>query len=103
MRIIIVANDRNEEVIAEPFEIEGSSEKFAVHRALRADQYRGDYVATHVETSFAVSRADTIDGAIAAARRNWLAATPEQIAEKLAQGHEECQRRLGDGRGRAFQ
>lgn len=99
MRAIIVALDYNEEVIAEPFVIPASSEIFAVHRALRADEYRGRWVATHIATGHAVGRADTIDGAIQQARATWLAATPEQIADLLVKAQDECRRRLADGRG----
>lgn len=98
MRIMIIASDRNVEVVAEPFEIEGSTEKFAVHGALPADWCRGDWVATHIETSFAVGRADTVDGAIADARAKWVAATPETIAKLMKLARLECQRRLNDGR-----
>ena len=99
MRLIIVAHDRNEEVIAEPFEIEGTSENFAVHRALHGDAYRGNWVATHVETSFAVGRADSVSGAIQAAREAWTAATPEERADRLTAAKAEYARRMDDGRG----
>ena len=98
MRLIIVAVDYNEEVIAEPFTIPGSTETFAVHCALRADAYRSRWVATHIGTSHAVARADTIDGAIEEARATWLAATPEEIADRLALAQAEFGRRMADGR-----
>lgn len=98
MRLILVASNRNVEVIAEAFEIAGTEEKFAVHHALPADEWLGSWVATHIETSFAVGRAETIDGAIEAARTKWAAATPDLIAAKLAEAHAERQRRLADGR-----
>jgi hypothetical protein len=75
MRIKIAGNVCDEEVIAEPFDIEGVDEKFAVHCAFAGDEYRGRWVATHV----AIGHADTIDGAIEAGRKAWAAATPEQI------------------------
>lgn len=99
MRLTIVARDRNEEVIAEPFAIRGTVEKFAVHHALSEDVLFGAWVATHIDTGFAVARANTIDGAIESARHAWNAITPEQLADRLVAAREECARRLADGRG----
>lgn len=79
MRLTIAGNACDELVIAEPFEVEGCDEQFAVHAAIGDDSYRGRWVATHVATGFAIGRADTIDGAIEAGRKAWAAATPEQI------------------------
>jgi len=79
MRLLIAGNAFDEEVIGEPFDVEGSDERFAVHPAIASDSYRGKWVATHVDTGFAIGRADTIDGAIEAGRKAWAAATPEEI------------------------
>jgi len=79
MRLTIAGNVGDELVIAEPFEVEGSDEQFAVHPAIGDDGYRGRWVATHVGTGFAIGRADTIDGAMEAGRKAWAEATPAQI------------------------
>lgn len=84
MRIIVSGDRADEEVIAESFTIEGSDEQFAVHHALGADAVeRGRFAATHVDTGFAIARADTIDGAIEAGRAAWAARTPEQVKAAL--------------------
>jgi len=72
-------------VIAEPFEIEGSEEKFAVHRTYGDEQilWYGEWTATHVETGFRVGAGATCDDAIAAARRNWAERTPQQLEDAL--------------------
>lgn len=77
---MIACDSRDEEVIAEPFEIAGTDERFAVHPAIKGDEWRGAWTATHIDTGFSIGRADTIDGAIDAGRKAWAAATPDQIA-----------------------
>lgn len=86
MRIMLAGDHHDEEVIAEPFAIEGTDEKFAVHRALDADLDAGrpDWSATHIETGFAVGRGYTIDEAIESARAAWLSKTPEQNEQAKA-------------------
>ena len=79
MRLMISGDVCDEEVIAEPFSVEGSNEKFAVHPAIGLDIERGKWVATHVDTGFAIGRGSTIDAAIEAGRAAWAAATPAQI------------------------
>lgn len=78
MRIMISGDVCDEEVIAEPFTVEGSTEQFAVHPAVGRDVDRGKWVATHVDTGFAIGRGATIDAAIEDGRRAWAAATPAQ-------------------------
>lgn len=84
MRITFSAPDRNLEVIAESFEIDGSDEKFAVHPALPGDEHRGRFVATHIDTGYAIGRAATIDGAIKAGCKAWVAASPQKIIDAKA-------------------
>jgi hypothetical protein len=86
MRIMIAGDIRDEEVIAEPFEIEGSSDQFAVHRAIQADVEagKGPWTATHVGTGFAIARGYSVDEAIEKARAAWKSKTPEQIEQAKA-------------------
>ena len=88
MRIAVVTMSGRvapEEVIAEPFEIEGSGESFAVHRSIGFDWGDGPrWSATHVQTGLSVARGETIDATIEAARLAWSSRTPEEIAEVKA-------------------
>jgi hypothetical protein len=86
MRIKLAGNVHDQETIAEPFSIDGSSETFAVHRALDADVEAGKepWAATHVETGFLIARGDSIDAAISNARQVWLSKSPEDIQEAKA-------------------
>lgn len=86
MRILVTGDVCMEEVIAEPFEIEGSREAFAVHRAIDGDFDRGFWTATHVDTGLALGRGETIDGAIDAARTAWNAASPELRQQAIERG-----------------
>jgi len=85
MRISVITvsgHVAGEEVIAEPFTIEGSAEKFAVHRSI--GDSLNDYErwsATHVETGLSIAYGKTIDDAIARGRLAWLSRTPEEIKE----------------------
>jgi len=88
MRLLIQGDKYAETVIAEPFTIEGSSEQFAVHRAIRADLLKGEWSATHVESGFSIGRGDTLEEAVENARTQWLAKTPGEIAEARARAHE---------------
>jgi len=86
MRITVSGTQCEEEVIAEPFTIDGTGENFAVHRAIGTDAIdKGLFAATHVDTGFAIARGDTIDETIAAARNAWLSKTPAEIEAALTQ------------------
>jgi len=85
MRIVVTGDQHDEEVIAEPFEIEGSGEVFAVHPAIGGDD-RGAWSATHVDTGLSIARGDTIDEAIAAGRSAWNSKSPAEIAAAKARG-----------------
>lgn len=78
MRALIVGTLKNHEVIGEEFSIDGTDERFIVHRSLSNDYGISLWIGTHLETSFICGRGDTIDEAIANSRSRWLAATPEQ-------------------------
>jgi len=83
MRItVILASGKvsSEEVIAEPFGIDGCDEKFAVHRSIGDGFYGSPWTATHVETGLCIAHGDTIDGTIEAGRAAWKSRTPEEIA-----------------------
>jgi hypothetical protein len=85
MRLIISGDHADQLVIAEPFSVAGSEERFAVHRAIGLDvKEKGAWSATHVETGFRLASGDTIDDAIAACRLVWASKSPEQIAEARA-------------------
>ena len=87
MRIVVTGDSYLEEVEAESFEIEGSSEKFAVHPAITCDVLpRGAWTATHIETGLSVGRGATRDAAITSARAAWAAATPAQREMAKIQG-----------------
>jgi hypothetical protein len=88
MRVVISGDLADVLVIAEPFEIEGSHEQFAVHRTFGSDdaEERGAWSATHVETGLRVAAGGTIDEAIEVARTLWASKTPEQIAAVLNRG-----------------
>lgn len=77
MRAIIVGSLENVEVIGEEFAIDGTDERFIVHRSLSNSYCLPLWNATHLATSFICGRGDTPDEAIANARERWLAATPE--------------------------
>jgi hypothetical protein len=83
MRAIVVGTKKNLEVIAEEFKIEGTDERFIVHKSI--DIHHDNFVATHLETSQIIGVGETIDAAIAEGTRRWLKAPPELIAEKLAE------------------
>lgn len=86
MRAQIIGVTQVFEVIGEEFSIPGSTERFIVHMTI--DYMRKPFVATHLETSQVVGEGDTIDDAIKNGCENWLAATPEQIAERLKERRE---------------
>jgi hypothetical protein len=94
MRMIATGDSHDVEVIAESFEIPGTSERFAVHAAIcEDDAQRGDWVAAHVETGFAIGFGETIDAAVAAGRAAWLSKSPEECAAALARVREFCSAR----------
>ncbi len=78
MRALIVGTLASVEVIGEEFSIDGTDERFIVHRSLANDYGVSLWIGTHLATSFICGRGDTIDGAIANSRERWLAATPEK-------------------------
>jgi hypothetical protein len=81
VRLMAAGDQCDEEVIGEPFSIEGVEERFAVHASLRSDHWIAPWTASHVDSGFAVARGDTIDGAIAAARKRWAEMPADRIAE----------------------
>lgn len=83
MRATIVGTNATFEVIGEEVKIAGTDERFAVH--MTRDAHQPDFAVSHLETSQVIGRGITIDEAIADGTRKWLAATPELIAEKLAE------------------
>lgn len=84
MRMIATGESFDELVIAEPFDIPGTSEQFAVHYAIGSDpDNRGCWAAAHVGTGFAIAFGDTVDEAIAACRAKWASKTPAERAEAL--------------------
>lgn len=85
MRMIICGSMEDREVIGLPFEIEGSTEKFAVHASLSGS--KGEWSATHIETGFAFAHGDTIDETIAKARQRWAGGTPDQHQEAIERAH----------------
>jgi hypothetical protein len=90
MRIVISGDLAEVLVIAEPFEIVGSDEQFAVHRTFGINdaEERGAWSATHVKTGLRIAAGETIDEAIDAARTLWASKTSEQIGVALARGEE---------------
>lgn len=86
-------------VIAEAFVIEGSAEKFGVHRSFGAVTDMEMWTASHVETGFRVGGGDTLDQAIESARRNWASRTLEQIGAALAVARATRQARASQNRG----
>jgi hypothetical protein len=87
MKIIVTGDLYIEEVDAEPFEITGSDEQFAVHEAIGSDPaLRGLFTASHVATGLAIGRGDTPAFAIADARQTWAAKTSQQRAEAVING-----------------
>jgi acyl-CoA reductase-like NAD-dependent aldehyde dehydrogenase len=84
MRIVLAGLAGDVEVVAEPFEIEGSREEFGVHPTLKLDVLEhGKWTASHVETGFRVASGDTIDAAISAARETWASMDPKYRAARL--------------------
>jgi len=99
MRIYLSCNNADVLVIAEPFVIEGSGENFGVHRAFGEKAMSEDWTASHAETGFRVAGGETLDVAIAEARRIWCSKTPEEIVQVLASVREFCRaRRATPGR-----
>lgn len=81
MRLNICSGQGDMLVLAEEFEIEGSDQRFAVHRAVEMDAHFWDeWIVTHVETGFNFACGPTIEDAIEAGRSVWLSKTPEQRA-----------------------
>lgn len=83
MKMIATGDAFDEIVIAQPFEIPGCAEKFAVHAAIGLDDERGGWAAAHVETGFAIAFGDTVEEAIDACRAKWNSKTPIEQAEAL--------------------
>lgn len=76
MRIIVAGDLYLEEIDAQPFEILGSAERFAVHEAIGTDGIlRGLYTASHIATGLAIGRGDTPAFAICNARAAWASKT----------------------------
>jgi len=104
MRIKIKGNNIETEVIAEEFTIPGvdtTEHRFGVHHSLYQYGILGElhldvygFSATHAETGYKMATGDTPDEAIAEARRKWLAASPEKIAECIAQANAENWERI---------
>lgn len=79
MRMLASGDLFDEEVIAEPFEMPGSTQQFAVHQALGFDEgSRGRFAASHVETGFAIAFGETPEAAIEAARKKWASKSIEE-------------------------
>jgi hypothetical protein len=93
MRLVIQGDKHAEEVIGEPFEIEGSGHQFAVHPKLRGDDHFAPWSATHVETGHRVGFGDTVDEAIASARARWNQASTETIEAGLKRARKVCAER----------
>lgn len=83
-------NGRQHQVEATPFEIEGSPEKFAVHRSSFDDVFYGYYVysATHIESGVRVAHANMPAECIAQARRIWASKTQEELGAAIAKAME---------------
>jgi hypothetical protein len=102
MRLVITGEISNIEVIAEPFEIDGSSDQFAVHPAIGF--VAEVWSATHIATGFSIGAGDTIDEAIADARTKWAAKTPAEIEAAIARATEiKRSRAFSDGAGGGLQ
>lgn len=82
---MLAAGERfDEEVVAEEFSMPETTERFAVHAAIAADdEDRGAWVAAHIESGFAIAFGDTPDEAIAAGRAKWASKTRAERAEAL--------------------
>lgn len=78
MRAVIVGVRATHEVICEPFSIDGTDEKFVVHRHLSNDRDAELYCATHLATSFSFGYGSSIDGAIEHGRARWATKTPDE-------------------------
>jgi len=95
MRIRIKGKFLDETVIAEEFSIPGvdtTEHQFGVHHSVTGSRYDyyttlelRSYTATHKGTGCSLGYGDTPEEAIAEARSKWLAASPEKIAECIAQ------------------
>ena len=89
MRMLAAGDSHDVEVIAEPFEIPGTCERFAVHAAIcEEDAQCGNWVAAHVETGFAIAFGCTVEDAIAAGRARWLSKPPDERDSALARVRE---------------
>jgi hypothetical protein len=100
MRLTITGLLSDREVIAEPFDIDGSAEKFAVHAALGPDRAeRGQFAATHIETGFAIAFGDTVDEAIEAGRAAWLSKAPEERLARIEGARQFRSAREADAQG----
>jgi hypothetical protein len=82
MRITVAGDMGDEEVIADEVVISNGGEQFAVHRSIGTSP-RGKFSVTHVDTGFAIAHADTIDGAVTAAREIWESKTPQERTSAL--------------------
>jgi len=69
MIITIACEEGLVQVIAEPFTIDGSNEKFCVHRSEIGNDFK--YSASHCTTGFRIDGGDTINEAIDNARKRW--------------------------------
>lgn len=97
MRMIASGDRFDVEVIAEPFDMPGTAEQFAVRHVI-GDEDRGEFVAAHVGTGFAIAFGESIDGAIQAGRAKWASKTPEERLAALERARSIRAERLKNNR-----
>lgn len=106
MRIRVRGASLDAEVIAEEFIIPGvdiTEHRFGVHHSVIPSPLNShetlwihEFTATHQETGYSLAHGDTPEEAIANARYRWQQATPEKIAECIAQSHAENWERVNE-------
>jgi uncharacterized protein YhjY with autotransporter beta-barrel domain len=101
MRAIMVGTTENAEVIGEAFGIDGSVDKFIVHRSLANDPDYPLWVASHLASTLSFGYGDTPDEAIAHGRKRWAERTPEQITAALDKAYAWSAKRLAKRAGKA--
>jgi len=81
MIITIACEEGLVQVIAEPFTIDGSNEKFCVHRSEIGNDFK--YSASHCTTGFRIDGGDTINATIENATKKWKQTNEDRMKEYL--------------------